>query len=46
VLGVVVGGWLLVQPQLGLASLTCLVIAFFVNSEPLPNSKVTTGKVI
>jgi uncharacterized membrane protein HdeD (DUF308 family) len=30
VLGVVVGGWLLVQPGLGLVSLTYLLIAFFV----------------
>ena len=30
VLGVVVGGWLLVQPELGLASLTYLLIAFFI----------------
>ena len=30
VLGVVVGGWLLVQPALGLASLTYLLIAFFI----------------
>jgi uncharacterized membrane protein HdeD (DUF308 family) len=30
VLGIVVGGWLLVQPALGLVSLTYLLIAFFV----------------
>jgi len=30
VLGVVVGGWLLVQPELGLVSLTYLLIAFFI----------------
>jgi uncharacterized membrane protein HdeD (DUF308 family) len=30
VLGMVVGGWLLIQPALGLASLTYLLIAFFV----------------
>jgi uncharacterized membrane protein HdeD (DUF308 family) len=30
VLGVVVGGWLLVQPDLGLASLTYLLIVFFI----------------
>jgi len=29
-LGVVLGGWLLVQPGLGLASLTYLLIAFFI----------------
>jgi uncharacterized membrane protein HdeD (DUF308 family) len=29
VLGIVVGGWLLVQPELGLVSLTYLLIAFF-----------------
>src|SRR5258707_15320069 len=29
VLGIVVGGWLLVQPELGLESLTYLLIAFF-----------------
>jgi uncharacterized membrane protein HdeD (DUF308 family) len=29
-LGVVVGGWLLVQPELGLASLTYLLIVFFI----------------
>src|SRR6516165_6593061 len=29
-LGVVVGGWLLVQPELGLVSLTYLLIAFFI----------------
>jgi uncharacterized membrane protein HdeD (DUF308 family) len=29
VLGIVVGGWLLVQPALGLVSLTYLLIAFF-----------------
>jgi uncharacterized membrane protein HdeD (DUF308 family) len=30
VLGIVVGGWLLVQPGLGLVSLTYLLIAFFI----------------
>ena len=30
VLGVVVGGWLLIQPELGLVSLTYLLIAFFI----------------
>jgi uncharacterized membrane protein HdeD (DUF308 family) len=30
VLGIVVGGWLLVQPALGLVSLTYLLIAFFI----------------
>jgi uncharacterized membrane protein HdeD (DUF308 family) len=30
VLGIVVGGWLLVQPELGLVSLTYLLIAFFI----------------
>lgn len=30
VLAVVVGGWLLVQPELGLVSLTYLLIAFFI----------------
>jgi uncharacterized membrane protein HdeD (DUF308 family) len=30
VLGIVVGGWLLVQPGLGLLSLTYLLIAFFI----------------
>src|SRR5271169_6111257 len=30
VLGIVVGGWLLVQPTLGLVSLTYLLIAFFI----------------
>lgn len=30
VLGMVVGGWLLIQPALGLASLTYLLIAFFI----------------
>lgn len=30
ILGIVVGGWLLVQPTLGLVSLTYLLIAFFI----------------
>jgi uncharacterized membrane protein HdeD (DUF308 family) len=30
VLGIVVGGWLLIQPALGLVSLTYLLIAFFI----------------
>jgi uncharacterized membrane protein HdeD (DUF308 family) len=30
VLGIVVGGWLLIQPELGLVSLTYLLIAFFI----------------
>ena len=30
VLGILVGGWLLIQPALGLESLTYLLIAFFI----------------